>query len=280
MSLKDLVQILWRGKWIILACSLALGIAATAAALNKPKLYRAAVVVAPAANHNAAASGANALLSQFSGVAALAGIPLDPSDGRAEAIAVLNSASLVSTYIERNNLLPELYPQIWDAQARRWRVEDRAQIPSLWQGSTFFLNDVKSVTEDARTGTLTVTITWTDPALAARWANGLVALTNEHLRAKAIQEAERKINFLQQQASKTTIVPVQNAIYSLLELQIKSAMLARGTTEYALRVIDPAVAPEQPFSPRVALWTLAGLATGFFAGALFVLARTAWRASP
>jgi len=280
ISLKELVHTLWRGKWIILACAIALGAAATAVGMSKPQLYRASAVVAPVSTLESANDSTSALLSQFSNIAALTGLPLGGSNGRAEAIAILDSSSLVTAYIRQNNLIPLLYPDLWDAAAQRWRVQDKAEIPTLWQASQFFSHNVKSVTEDARTGTLTVTITWTDPALAARWANGLVALTNEYLRGKAIQEAERKIAYLQAEASKTSIVQVQNAIYSLLELQIKNAMLARGTPEYALRVVDAAVPPERPAAPRPLLWTLAGLCTGFFAGALFVLARTAWRASP
>lgn len=280
ISLKELVQILWRGKWLILASALVLGGAAAGASLALPKTYRASVVVAPVTSEPGSMGGTASVLSEFSSVAALAGIPLARDDARSEAIAILNSSSLTSAYIRQNHLLPVLYPDLWDPGTKQWRVASRDDIPTLWQANRFFMSDVRQVTEDTRTGMITLTVTWTDPTLAARWANGLVSMTNEYLRGKAIEEAERKIAYLHEQAAKTSIVQVQNAIYSLLESQIKSAMLARGTKEYALRVMDAAVPPEKPSAPRPLLWTFAGLCTGLLAGALFVFARTAWRASP
>ncbi|HVY81104.1 MAG TPA: Wzz/FepE/Etk N-terminal domain-containing protein [Steroidobacteraceae bacterium] len=265
ISLQELIQILWRGKWLILIVTVALGGAALAAALHMQKQYRASVVVA-AVSSQASPTGASAFLSQFSGVAALAGIPLAGNDSREEAIAILSSSALSASYIRQHNLIPVLFAK-----------DKNGRLPSLWQANAFFDNNVRKVTEDGRTGMITLTITWTDPVVAARWANELVATTNQYLRGKALEETERKIAYLQSQAAQTRIVQVQNAIYSLLESEIKSAMLARGTPEYALRVIDAAVPPERPSAPRPLLWMLAGLTTGFFGAALLVIARTAWR---
>jgi uncharacterized protein involved in exopolysaccharide biosynthesis len=124
-----------------------------------------------------------------------------------------------------------------------------------------------------------MTITWRDPQVAAKWANDLVRLTNEYQRDRALRESERNVAYLNSEAAKTNIVGVERAIYSLLENEIKKMMLARGNEEYALKVIDPAVAPEKQSSPRPLLWTFGGAVGGFLVAAVFVLFRHAWRNS-
>jgi hypothetical protein len=46
--------------------------------------------------------------------------------------------------------------------------------------------------------------------------------------------------------------------------EINKVMLARGSREYALKVVDPAFTPELPSSPKLSLWLLLDLFDGFF----------------
>jgi len=49
---------------------------------------------------------------------------------------------------------------------------------------------------DPKTGLVTLSITWNDPNIAAKWANGLVRMANDYLRDQAIEESERNIAYL------------------------------------------------------------------------------------
>jgi uncharacterized protein involved in exopolysaccharide biosynthesis len=53
-------------------------------------------------------------------------------------------------------------------------------------------------------------------------------------------------------------------------------MLARGTDEYALKILDPAVAPEIPSAPKRTIWVIVGFVTGLFISIFIVLARESW----
>jgi uncharacterized protein involved in exopolysaccharide biosynthesis len=118
--------------------------------------------------------------------------------------------------------------------------------------------------ENNKTGLVSLSIKWKDPGLAAQWTNGLVKMTNDVLREKAISEAERNIAYLNDEVKKTTVVPVQQAVYSLMETEIKKQMLARGSPNYALKVIDPAITPEIRSSPTTLLWLAGGFVLGLF----------------
>jgi uncharacterized protein involved in exopolysaccharide biosynthesis len=127
--------------------------------------------------------------------------------------------------------------------------------------------------QDSKTNLITVTIAWRDPRIAAKWANDLVALTNLRLREREIREAQRNITYLTDRLSKTTLVEVHNALSGLIENEIKREMLAEGADEFALKVIDPAVPPEEPSSPGFFLSMAFGALGGLFVAAFIVFIR-------
>ncbi|MGI0133419.1 MAG: GNVR domain-containing protein, partial [Candidatus Micrarchaeaceae archaeon] len=136
-----------------------------------------------------------------------------------------------------------------------------------------------AVTTDSKTGLVTLTITWKDPALAAAWANGLVRYTNDYLRGRALEESERDITYLTQAAKATDLAGVKQAIYSILQSEISREMLARGTAEYAFKVLDPAVPPERPSSPIKSLWICLGLLGGLALSLCVIIVRSAKNSS-
>ena len=195
------------------------------------------------------------------------------SEAKAEAIATLQSEALTERYITENNLLPILYRRKWDAAAQAWKTNDPDERPTLWKANQYFDKHVRTVELNGKTGLITMTITWKDPKLAAQWANDLVKLTNQYMRDKAIREAERNIAYLQEQASKDNVVELRAAIYQLMESETKKEMLAKGSDEYGLKVIDPATVPEKMSYPQRALWISAGAALGLVIGTVVAVLR-------
>jgi capsular polysaccharide biosynthesis protein len=192
---------------------------------------------------------------------------------KVEAIATLKSENLTRRFIQDHNLLPLLFSKKWDERQLKWKTSDPDRVPTLWKGNDYFAKNVRRVTEDTKTGLVTLTVTWTQPQLAAEWANNLVELTNDFLRDKAIQESERNVAYLADQAEKTKAVPVRDSIYNLMESEIKKEMVARGSKEYALKVIDPAVIPERHSSPQKPVWAITGFLIGFITSSAFLLMR-------
>ena len=279
ISFKELLELLWRGRLLIGSVTLAFTLAAGAAAWLLPKKYEANVVLSPVMNSpgDGALSPLGALASQFGGLASLAGISLTGESKRAESVAVLESDELTEKYIRDNNLLPVLYPKLWDPAGHKWRVSDPDDVPTLWKATERFKKQIRSVKTDIRTGLVTLTVAWRDPVIAATWANGLVRMTNDYLRTKAINEAERNIAYLNAEAAKTTVVEARQAIFGVLQHELNKSMLARGSDEYALHVLDSAIAPEKAAYPQKALWVCLGLVVGLACSAFLVMLRAAIR---
>jgi uncharacterized protein involved in exopolysaccharide biosynthesis len=87
------------------------------------------------------------------------------------------------------------------------------------------------------------------------------------MRARALGEAEANVAFLQAELESTNVVTLQQSIGRLLETEMQKLMLARGSEEYAFRVIDPAQIAKEPDKPNRALV----IALGFLAGGLLAL---------
>lgn len=265
LRLAELLSVLRRRRRLVLAFALIATLGAGAAGLLLPKTYKAMIVISPASTPQATGSGAgmSSLISQFGGLASLAGLTPGGDTKRAESLTVLQSELLTEKYIEQNDLLPVLFPKLWDAQGKRWNTTDPERTPTLWKGNEYFKKKVRTVLTDPKTGIVTLTIAWRDPRVAAKWANDLVAITNQYLRKKAIDESERNIGYLNEQAARSDVVAVKQAIYAILQTEINKEMLARGNEEYAFKILDPARAPERPSTPPT--WVLM---LGAFVGSL------------
>jgi uncharacterized protein involved in exopolysaccharide biosynthesis len=256
LSLREFLIVLRQARWLIVSITVLAAVGTGIAALVVPKTYVATVLMAVATNEsgNSQLGALGSLVSQVGGLTSLAGLSPEADSKKAETVAVLQSEVLTERYIDENHLLPILYAHKWDNIARRWKETDPEQIPTLWKANQFFKKDVRTVVTDSKTGLVTLKISWRNPELATEWANGLVKLTNDYLRKKAIDESERNIAYLTEQADKTEVVGVKQAIYTLMESEINKAMLARGNDEYAFKVLDPATQPERPSYPRPVLW--------------------------
>jgi uncharacterized protein involved in exopolysaccharide biosynthesis len=160
-------------------------------------------------------------------------------------------------------LLPILYASKWDDRLGRWKPTDPQKIPTLWTANLYFKKSIRAVEMD-KTGLVTMTISWTDPVLAAKWANDLVKMTNDYLRQAALEESERNIAYLNEQAERTSVIGAKQAIYTLLETEINKEMIARGSKDYALKVVDRAFPPERASFPQTFLFMLLGCAAGLF----------------
>jgi uncharacterized protein involved in exopolysaccharide biosynthesis len=103
---------------------------------------------------------------------------------------------------------------------------------------------MRDVSEEKVTGIVTLTLVWSDREQVARWANLLIERANRDLRQRAIAEAQASTDYLNAELAKTSVLELRQAIYRLLENQIKTVMLANVRDQYAFRVIDPASAPD------------------------------------
>jgi uncharacterized protein involved in exopolysaccharide biosynthesis len=241
ISLRQVARLLGQHRWLV--TGFALGCAAVAAgfAFTTANKYDASLLLSPVTSNTTAGRLANTA-SQIGGLASLIGVNIGNDSNKVEAIAFLQSEALTEQFIRENDLLPVLYKEYWSPEQKKWTVTDPLKVPTLWKANLKF-QGIRTVLEDKKSGLVKLTISWTDPKVAAQWANAMVKMVNDDLRLRAINESQQHIAYLNTEAANTDLAPIRTAIYSVLESEIKNVMMARGPGDYALKVIDPAVAP-------------------------------------
>jgi uncharacterized protein involved in exopolysaccharide biosynthesis len=259
IDLWELWETVWSGRWLIVAITSVFTLGGVTYALLAQEWYKVDVVLAPA-DKKGAAGGA---LAQFGGLASLAGISL-PGAGEGEPVAVLKSKDFARSFIAELNLMPILFEGT-DFSKRKPDIRDAV---SAFDG-------IRTVSEDKKSGLVTLSVRWKDPDTAAEWANLLVKRLNDRLRTQAEAESERNVAYLQREIAATSVVSLQQSMGRVLEGEMQKLMLARGNEEFAFKVIDRATPPKQRDAPKRTLIALVSMLAGGFLGLLAVFVRKA-----
>jgi uncharacterized protein involved in exopolysaccharide biosynthesis len=261
----------WR--WIAVSALVFMLGAAAVAFLMRP-VYRASTVMIASDVGNEGMGGAiSSALGSIGGLASLAGLGLGGNAARAEeALAVLKSRQFTEAFIRERNLMPVLFPDDWDVQAKRWRGSED-DWPTYGKAYKKFDERIRTVEQDKKTGLITLHVDWRDRAQAAQWANELVERLNLEMRSRAIAKSSAAVGYLEKELESTIVVATREAINRLIEAQVKERMLANVTQEYSFRVVDKAMAPDKddPLRPQKVLLLAGGLFAGLCVGFAAVL---------
>ncbi len=291
IDLRELFRALWAGKWVIGGTAFVATVIAVLVALMLPNIYRAEALLAP--NDQERASGLSALADQYGGLASLAGINIGGGSTNKTALSlqILQSRKFIAEFIERRDILVPLIaardwnsetgeltidPDLYDTTAERWVRDARppnTATPSS-QEAYRVLSDILFVSEDKKTGFVTLAIEHYSPFIAKQWVDWLVEDINSTVLHQDVADAEQAIAYLNEQISATSLAGLQNVFFRLIEEQTKTVMLAKASPEFVLRTLDPAVAPELKAKPKRSLIAILGLLFGGTVGLLIVFFRT------
>ncbi|MCF6236974.1 MAG: Wzz/FepE/Etk N-terminal domain-containing protein [Gammaproteobacteria bacterium] len=260
INLVDYWWILMERKKLIVLITLLFTITSIVVALLMTPIYRAEVLLAPMGGEGS--GGAASALGQFGGLASMVGIDLG-SNSTEHTLAVLTSRRFLEVFLKEEKILPILFSDIWDDSSGQWILEEGKEPPSMWSAYKVFSKSILMNSINKDSGLVTISIDWKDPELAAEWANNLIVRLNKKLRTLAVTEAESSINYLQEQLQQTSVVDMHQVLYRLIESETQKIMLAKVSEQYALKVIDPAVMPEEKIKPKRAVIVILGFLSGF-----------------
>lgn len=266
VDLLAVLGMLSQYKLVLFAAFMLTTVAAFGGAMLLEPRYRAEIVVMPTTLDSGPQAQLTSMIGNLGGLASLAGVDLGGAadgDWRQQNIAFLGSRQYGQRFIEKHDLMPELYADDWDAESGEWTLPPQDE-PTLWDAYNRFDEGIRNIEQDDSTGLITISLTWKDREQATRWANNLIRDANELIRERDVEQAQRSIEYLEQEADSTNVIELRQAIYRLMQEQINKIMLANVRSEYAFRIVDPAFTPDEddehwPNKPMFAL-------TGGFAG--------------
>jgi hypothetical protein len=292
-ELFGLLSAHWRR---LLAAAIGCGLLGAIVAFTLPRYYRTEVVLAPAAEHSLDLGPLSGLASRFGGLASIAGIDIGaPKVDRATiSLETLRGHTFLVQFIKRRGLTVPLFagrsydpvkkewdidPDVYDVHTQRWVrwvLPPRTPEPSDFEIWKKFSKRV-TVTENRRSGIINVTLEAKSPQISTLWASYLVEDLNDYLRRRDKLEAERTIEYLQEQVGRTQVAEMRTILFKLIEEQTKNLMLAEVRTEYALKVVDPPLKPDKPAWPQRSLLIFLSMLGGMAAAFASIIVPITWR---
>ena len=288
IDLRELFGVLWAGKIKIIAITAVFALASVIYALSVPNQYKATALLSPAQSSGGGLSGA---LGQLGGLASLAGVNIGGGESSEAQVAqeIMKSWNFIEGFIKSNDLAVEIYAaegwskssnslqinsDLYDESNSQWLVEnnDTGELgpPSSWKLFGDFLG-MLSVSEDKKSGLVSVSIEYYSPQIAKHWLDLYVAAINGHMQERKMAEVTRNITYLEAQIKKTNIAEMKEVFYTIIEEQIKSKMLAEASPDYAFVPVSPSMVPEEKSQPKRALICILGTLLGGMLSVLWVL---------
>jgi len=288
IDLRELFGVLWAGKIKIIAITVVFAVASVIYALSEPNQYKATALLAPAKSDGGGLSGA---LGQMGGLASLAGISLGGGESGEAQIAqeIMKSWSYIEGFIADNNIAVEVFAaegwskgsnelqinnDVYDTETKTWSVENNTTgevgPPSSWELFKSFSGRL-AVSEDKKSGLVSVSIEYYSPLIAKQWVDLYVESINRFMQQRQVTKVSRNIEYLQEQIGKTSIAEMQEVFYSIIEEQTKNKMLAEASPDYAFVAVGPSMVPEEKSQPKRALICILGTLLGGMLSVLLVL---------
>ena len=165
---------------------------------------------------------------------------------------------------------------VYDVAGQVWLLKDEETDalvpPTSWELFTRF-SEMLSVSEDRKSGLVSVSIEYYSPKMAKEWLDLYVAAINAHMQARQVLKVTNNISYLEDQISKTPIAEMREVFYTIVEEQTKNKMVAEASPEYAFVAVSPSMIPEIKSQPnRAFICILVTLLGGVF-GVFIVLLR-------
>jgi uncharacterized protein involved in exopolysaccharide biosynthesis len=269
IPLTEALRRVRKSRKSIIAFCLFGAIVGTIVAISTRAVYVGEVTLVPEGASTGAATAA--IAKRLSGLASIAGISVggQGNSTRDAALATLESYKIAADFLSGEGL----EGKVVEAHSKRDLLALLGRKPRIttWEAVRDFREHM-SVSQDKDTSLVHVSVEWYDPVSASTWANRLVALTDSRLRALALENARARLDYLQREMEKTTVLSIQQLIASMMEDDLKTLATAGADRNYAFNVIDPAVPADKPTRPKrfliIVAFAFAGLVIGVLASLL------------
>ena len=280
IDLRELFNVLWTAKKLIIQITAIFAIGSVAYSLSLTNYYKSeSLLIARSASETQG-------LSQFGSLAAMAGVNLPSSgdDKAAQTIELIKSRKFVKHLMTFDDILPSIMAaktynsasqellfdqKLYDSETKTWK---KKPIPSYIETHKTYTGMV-SISQDIKTGFISINIEHISPLFAKELLELIIRESNELLRKKDMEESKQGLGYLTSELSKTPFVEIKGSINALIEVQLETQMLAQIHQDYMLIEIEPPFIPEKKSKPSRSIICVLGTMLGGMLSVLIVLIR-------
>ena len=282
INLKEFFEVLWAGKKLIIIVTAVFAIISVVYALSLNNYYKSEAVLIISDDSNEGSG-----ISNLTGLASVAGINV-PSSGQDKPMLVvetLKSRAFLKHLLEFDGVLASLMatksfdnqsqsitydPNTYDVKNDKWLRKpsnNRKSKPSYLESYDQYLSNV-SIEQDANPNLIFMSVEHLSPIFAKDFLELMINQINELLRDKDLKESSDAIAFLSTEMAKSNFVSMKDAINQLVQSKLETQMMARISSDYILKIVEPPFVPEKKSKPQRSLICILGTLLG---GALAVL---------
>ncbi len=291
IDLREIFFVLDQGKRFIAYVSAVLVSIGIIYSLFLPNIYQAEAMLAPVDESSSLLSGA---LSQYSGIAGLAGISLPTEESGSDskkAIKLINSLYFFENHIMPNIFLPDLMAiESWDDKKNTIIYDDSVYqknsnswvrnfsfpqklIPSAQESYEVFKDENLSILEETKTGYVTLSIKHQSPHIANNWVEIIFEEVNSFYREKERETSEKAVIYLNEKISSTSLSEIREVTASLLQKEIQKLTLIEANNDFVFEYVYPSTIMEEKSEPNRFLIIFLFLLFGVLSGMIIVLSR-------
>lgn len=299
ITLRQLAMQLWRGKWTIVITATILVVLVSIWMKSVSPLYTAKIVLAPASGGGG--GGMASRLSRYSGVAALAGIDL-PADETVTPFSqfgeMITSSLVAERLAEKHGILSRVFKAgwVWNPDAKTWSRKQGLLTPIKNSVRGFFnlpprappsanalanlLKQKLSTKLVGNSGMQVIQLQHKDPVFAVNLLTWLHRESDNLIREEAQARTSRQIAYIEQKLRTVTAADHRRSLVELLLDQEKQMMMIQVDLPFAARIIEPAIASDDPTFPRPSLFLLVAGVAGLIIGVCLTFLIEALRMPP
>lgn len=263
IDIFEIISILWKKRVFIILVALASATISSIASLMMTNYYTSESILI------SADSNASSNLSEFSGLASLAGIGLPNAGGDPieEMIAVIKSRKFIRHLITfegvtQKIMAPKSYDpltktlqydeSIYSSESNEWNTE-RGIKPNYLEVHEKYLSQLLSISQNTQNGHLNIKIEHISPIFAKELLELIIREANFVKRQRDLDISIKAVKFLEQELKNTQISSIKESINDLLKIQLESQMMSKINEEYSLVIIEPPFVPDKRSKPARSL---------------------------
>ena len=260
VDLREIISVVWKEKIAIIVATGVVALSSIFISLSLTNYYTSEAVVI-------ARDQQDTPLSEFSGLASLAGVNLDNAGNSLfKMMAIIESREFVKHLITFDDVLPsimaaksydassqELYfdPEVYDSETKTWTREvpvNRALEPSYLEAHKEYLEMI-SMVKDKLTGHISIGVEHVSPVFAKEFLTLIIQEANNLNRDIDIESSSKALTYLTAELSQTPQLEVKKSISKLIEHQFETRMMASIHDDYVLIPLEPPFIPERKSGP-------------------------------
>ena len=254
IDLQDLVNIVWANKKLVAQVTLISALISVLYSLSLANFYKSESLLVVKTE-----SRSSSLLSQYGGLASLAGIniPSSGADKASEAIEIIQSRAFLNHLLTFKNILPAIMASKnyedkdkklildsgkYDSKTQQWMADEK---PSYLDTHEVYIDEIVSISQDKMTGFISISVEHISPIFAQELLSLIIEEANSLLRARDLSQSNKALEYLEIEFAKTSKVEIRESINKLIEGQLETQMMANLDEDYLLVTIEPPFIPEK-----------------------------------